>query len=58
MGYALTIDKLVNVSGDSELTFIPIYPEHYLTISIVWKKYQVFSKPAEKFLEYAKSSIN
>lgn len=49
-GYALTLDKLINVSGDSNLCFRPLYPKLDMGINLVWKKYQVFSKAAEKFL--------
>lgn len=50
MGYVLGFDKLVNVSGNSNLCFRPLEPKIEASMSIVWKKYQVFSKPAQKFL--------
>lgn len=51
LGYAICFDKLVNVSGDSSLCFRPLKPKIEAHMSIIWKKYQVFSKPAQKFLQ-------
>ena len=50
IGYALTLDKIINVSGDSPLCFRPLDPPLTAGMHIVWKKYQRFSKPAEKYL--------
>ena len=50
MGYAMTIDKLVG-DNDPELTFRPLEPKREAALFFAWKKYQVFSKAAEKFLE-------
>ncbi len=51
MGYAISFDKLINVTGDSSLCFRPLKPDLEIGMSIIWKKYQIFSKPVEKFLE-------
>lgn len=51
LGYVLGLDKLINVSGDSNLCFKPLFPNLEASIMMVWKKYQVFTKAAEKFLE-------
>ncbi len=51
LGYAICLDKLVNVSGDSNFCFRPLKPKIEASIGIIWKKYQVFSKPAQKFLQ-------
>ncbi|WP_276797023.1 LysR family transcriptional regulator [Ruminococcus champanellensis] len=51
MGYAITLDKLINCSGESNLCFRPFYPLKPAQMYLVWKKYQVFSKAAERFLE-------
>lgn len=51
MGYAICFDKIINVSGDSNLCFRPLSPRIEASMSIVWKKYQVLSKAIEKFLE-------
>lgn len=52
IGYALCLDKLINVSGNSNLCFRPLYPELDAEMHFVWKRYQILSKAAEKFLEY------
>lgn len=51
MGYALTLDRLINVSGNSEMCFVPLEPPMEATCRFVWKRYPVFTKAAEKFLE-------
>ncbi len=51
IGYALAIDKLINVTDHSALCFRPLEPKLESGLNIVWKKYQVFSKAAEVFLE-------
>lgn len=51
LGLALGLDKLINTTGDSQLCFRPLTPRLELDLYIVWKKYQVFSKASEKFLQ-------
>jgi len=51
LGYAICFDKLVNVSGNSNLCFRPLTPKIESHMSIIWKKYQVFSKPTQRFLQ-------
>ena len=51
MGYALTLDRLINVSGDSEMCFVPLKPKMEAVCRFVWKRYPIFTKAAEKFLE-------
>ncbi len=58
MGYAIALDKLVNTTGESDLCFRPLYPRMEAALFIVWKKYQVFSKAADKFLQQLKSELN
>ncbi|MDE7360769.1 MAG: LysR family transcriptional regulator [Oscillospiraceae bacterium] len=50
VGYAICFDKIINVSGDSNLCFRPLSPKMEASMSIVWKKYQVLSKVTERFL--------
>ena len=54
-GYALCIDKLINLSGDSNLCFKPLRPKLEVGVLIAWKKNQVLSKCAKLFLEYLKN---
>lgn len=51
LGYALALDKLINTSGNSPLCFHPLEPGLRSELHVVWKKYQVFSKAAEAFLD-------
>lgn len=51
LGYAICFDKLINVSGDSNLCFRPLSPRMEAEASIIWKRYQVFSKAAQKFID-------
>lgn len=51
MGYAVSFDKLINVSGDSNLCFRPLEPKLEAGMHIVWKKYQVLSRAARHFLQ-------
>ncbi len=50
LGYAICFDKLVNTRG-TNLCFRPLRPTIETTASVIWKKYQLLSKPAQKFLE-------
>ncbi len=50
LGHALGIDRLVNTSGDNELCFRPFDPPLTVAVHFAWKRYQVFSHPAELFL--------
>lgn len=50
-GYTICFDNLVNTQGDSDLCFRPLSPGLDAEASIVWKKYQVFSKAAALFLK-------
>lgn len=58
MGYAVSLDKLINTTGDSELTFRPLKPPLETSLAFCWKRYQVFSAAAESFLERMKKEIN
>ncbi len=51
LGYALCFDKLINVTGDSNLCFRPLSPKMEAEASIIWKRYQVLSKAAGKFID-------
>lgn len=54
LGYMLCLDKILNVTGDSPLCFRPLMPEIKAHMSVVWKKYQVFSKASQAFLNVLK----
>lgn len=57
MGYAVTLDKLVNTTGNSNLCFKPLSPKLESGLDIVWKKYQVFSPAAKLFLDRLKEKF-
>lgn len=57
IGYALALDKIINFSGDSSLCFRPLSPTIEAGMSLIWKKYQIFSKAAEKYLIQMQTSL-
>lgn len=58
LGYAISFDKIINTSGNSNLTFRPLNPPLGIEMYFIWKKYQMFSKPAEKFLQQLRESLS
>lgn len=50
LGYAVCFDRLINTEG-TNLCFRPLRPAFEVTASMIWKKYQMLSKPAQKFLQ-------
>ncbi len=57
LGYIITLDKLINTTGSSELCFRPLSPKLEANLYIVWKKNQIFSKAAEFFLKRLQSEF-
>ena len=52
MGYAICLDfDLMSGNPDSKLCFRPLEPRLDIGVYVVWKKYQVFSRAAELFLQ-------
>ena len=51
LGYALCIDRLINLTGNSKLCFKPLKPSLEAGILIAWKKNQPISKCAKIFLQ-------
>lgn len=58
VGYAVGLDRLINTSGNSDLTFRPLYPPLQTSLVFAWKRYRIFSKSASKFLEVLRSCIS
>ena len=54
LGYTFTFDKLVNTSGNSKLCFRPLEPQFKTGLYLIWKKYQIFTKAGNIFLEHMK----
>lgn len=57
MGYAFSLDKLTPVGAERRLCFKPLSPPLYLGMTMVWKKYQVFTKASETFLAYLRKEF-
>ena len=57
IGYALCLDKLINTSGNSSLCFKPLNPRLEANLNVIWKKHQVFSPAATKFLDQLRTNI-
>ena len=57
LGCALCLDRLINTSGESNLCFKPLYPELNVHLDIIWKKYNVFSRASEIFLEKIREQL-
>lgn len=51
VGYAITLDKIVNTSTASNLCFRPLQPRLESGLNIVWKKHHVLSAAAAVFLK-------
>lgn len=51
LGYAITLDRLVNITENNDLCFIPLFPRVEARLSLVWKKHRGFSKGTELFLK-------
>lgn len=51
IGYAVTLDKIVNTSSESNLCYRPLEPKLESGLNIIWKKHQVFSRAAQIFFE-------
>ena len=51
VGYAISIDGIVNTDSESDLCFRPLTPKMTSGLDLIWKKYQAFSPAAEMFLE-------
>ena len=58
IGYALTIDKLVNTTNTSDLCFVHLKPRLEIELSVVWKKNQVFSEASKIFLDKVYEKLN
>ena len=55
MGYMFSLNNLANTSKDSNLCFRPLKTKMEASWCLIWKKYQVFTKAMEYFLEVLQS---
>ena len=51
LGCQLTFDHLTATGFGSDLVFRPLYPKLENKMYVIWKKYQIFTPVAQKFLE-------
>ena len=58
LGYAIGLDKIINTTGESDLTFRPLSPKSESGLHLIWKKYQVLTKAAKIFIETTKKLYN
>ena len=57
VGCALCLDNIIPEYENSPLCFRPLEPQITVGLDIVWKKYQVFTKPATLFLNMLQEEI-
>lgn len=56
MGYAICYEKLANTAGNG-LCYRPLTGAPETPCNIIWKKFQMLSKPAEKFLACLQEAV-
>lgn len=57
LGMALTLDGLINTTGESSLCYRPLSPALEVELFLTWKRYQAFSPAAAKFLELMRLEV-
>ncbi len=57
LGYTVTLDRLVNTSGDSTLCFRPLEPPLEIGVHVVWKKNRSFTRAAALFLQELREQL-
>ena len=57
IGYVIALDKIINTAGNSSLCFRPLFPALEAGLCIVWKKYQVFSRASNAFLNKLRKEL-
>ena len=58
VGYALTLDNIIRTGEGSALCFRPLSPRLEVGLNMVWKKHQVFSKPARIFIDRMQQKLS
>jgi len=58
VGYAIGLDRIINVTGDSSLCFKPLVPKLEMEMKAIWKRYQVLTKPAARFLQELQKTVS
>ena len=57
VGYAVGLDKIINTDGNNNLCFRPLAPRVESHLDVAWKKYTVFPRAAEIFIERLRSIL-
>ena len=57
LGVAVTLDGLINTTGDSRLCYRPLSPRLEVELLLIWKRYQTFSPATAKFLELMRAEV-
>ena len=58
LGYLLTFEHLVNTGPDSGLVFRPLYPSLRADMYVIWKKGQLFTPIAGRFIEEFREKLD
>lgn len=58
MGYAIGFDNIIDTTGTRNLTCRPLHPYTTLKMHMIWKRYQVFTKASQLFLEKVQNLIS
>ena len=58
LGYVISLDRLINTTGDSNLCFRPLFPAVEAKLCIVSKKYQVLSRASNLFLKQLREQLD
>ncbi|WP_198216964.1 LysR family transcriptional regulator [Bifidobacterium asteroides] len=56
-GYALCLDRIINLTDNSNLVFKPLMPELRKRVNLVWKSDRHFSSAASHYLEILRRQI-
>jgi DNA-binding transcriptional LysR family regulator len=58
LGYLLTFEHLIDTSAQSGLVFRPLYPQLTCEMHFVYRRHQMFSPIAQKFLEHIQETFS
>ena len=57
LGYAVTLDGIININDDSKICFRPFLPPLETGTVLVWKKNQIYPPAVTKFIEMLKNAF-
>lgn len=56
LGYVLCLSDIINTTGKSTLSFVPLSSQPKFKLNIIWKKQSIYTKPVLKLIEYLKTN--